>query len=73
MPFGFPPESMFTFTGIPTLGHISAKEVPESPKNLFMGHLSVLSRHRILKLIHDSLSVGSDTGPKLSKRVQNPY
>jgi len=60
---------------IPTLslGHISAKEVPESPKNLFMGHLSVLLRHRILKLIHDSLSVGSDTGPKLSKRVQNPY
>jgi hypothetical protein len=54
------------------LGHISAKEVPESPKNLFMGHLSVLLRHRMLKLIHDSLSVGSDTGPKLSKRVQNP-
>jgi hypothetical protein len=38
-----------------------------------VGHLSVLLRDRILKLIHDSLSVGSDTGPKLSKRVQNPY
>jgi hypothetical protein len=60
---------------IPTLsfGHLSAKEALESPKNLFVGHLSVLLRDRILKLIHDSLSVGSDTGPKLSKRVQNPY
>jgi len=39
---------------IPTLsfGHLSAKEALESPNNLFVGHLSVLLRHRILKLIH---------------------
>jgi hypothetical protein len=49
MPFGFPPESMFTFTGIPTVKGAGLQRLQLPPENWFAPNEFATSSLDLLK------------------------